>query len=175
MYSIIPFLNTYYVVVHNPTYPICEENFQKWSKPHMHHVLNYVITGKFSSIQDFFYWSKHVIIEWRWVWTIPEVWEKFKFQLTDCFIGRCHRMWTCVFVEQKNLLRQLELCTYCESWASAFWPQKTDHSLLFCSSAFESTASIFKEDLWTSINWHWLVTTVSITWSLRQLLGFTVH
>jgi len=48
----------------------------------------------------------NVIIEWSWVWTIPGVWEKFKFQLPDCFIGRCHRMWTCIFVEQKKLLGQ---------------------------------------------------------------------
>jgi len=57
-------------------------------------------------MQGFFYWSKHVIIEWSWVWIMPGVWETFRFQLPDCFIGRCHRMWTCVIVEQKNLLGQ---------------------------------------------------------------------
>ena len=31
-----------------------------------------------------------------------EVWEKFKFQLHDCFSGSCCRMQTCIIVEQKN-------------------------------------------------------------------------
>ena len=30
------------------------------------------------------------------------VWQKFKFQLPNCFSGSCHEMRTCVIVEQKN-------------------------------------------------------------------------
>lgn len=65
--------------------------------------------------------------------------------------------------------------TYCESRASAFWPQKKITTCCSAALQFDSTASIFKEDLWKSITRHWLVMTVSSTWSLRQLLGFTVH
>jgi hypothetical protein len=113
----------------------------------MHCVLNYIITGKFTSMQGFFYWSKHVIIKWSWVSAIPGVWEKFKFQLPDCFIGSCHRMWTCVNVEQKNPLGQQT-----SALVANHGLQPSDHKKQitpFFSTAlqFESTVPIFKEDL----------------------------
>jgi len=55
-------------------------------------------------MQGFFYLSKHVIIEWIWDWTIPGMWEKFKFQLPDCLIDRCHRIWTCVIGSKRTCL-----------------------------------------------------------------------
>lgn len=43
-----PFSNASCVAVHNPSDSICEESFQVWLKPHMHCVLNFIITGKSS-------------------------------------------------------------------------------------------------------------------------------
>ena len=48
------FLDAYCVVVHKPFHPIFEEKCRLWSNPHKHHVLNFLITGKYSSMEGLF-------------------------------------------------------------------------------------------------------------------------
>jgi hypothetical protein len=45
---ITPSSNTPCVAVHKPSDSVCKESFQLWLKPHMHCILNFIITGKSS-------------------------------------------------------------------------------------------------------------------------------
>ena len=49
-----PFFNAYHVVVHKPSDLLCIESFQLRSKTWLHHILNFIITGKSVSTQGYF-------------------------------------------------------------------------------------------------------------------------
>ena len=92
-----PFSNAFCVAVHKTSDLICQESFRLRSKPHMHHIFSFVLTGKSSSTRGFLYWSKQVI----------------KFELFDFLNGSCREMRTGVTAEQTNPSCATQCSQYC--------------------------------------------------------------